>query len=654
MTAPDRGGRPLVPPGIAAGSVYRPEPGTTGGCLRSDELNAGRIPVYVINVDGHTRRLQAISAKALTLGLDLIRWPATSGADLDAATLSKGELADGIRLRDFAPWGGNEAACGISHIRLLREFVSSGRPWAVVLEDDAVVLRGIPVNLDAWSLPADAEIVLLNDRSVSGPVEHACDAFAYGKVVGGAGTDGYLISRSGACKLLRIPNPLKDPLDFQMYAHFASVRGNDRPPFYWRLPRNPEADGVELTAYRIQPPFIAHRDGDSVIGNARHPRARFYCRVLLGLEFDGDASPYRYGYSPITAATFAAGDSTGKRFFNGVDITHLLIGEWPQVRQQPPRRHPLDLLACAGVDAVRVSAWVGTSTPLNTGRLLRIARDAAERELDLYVALHYSDTWADPGRQAKPAAWRDLRLPELDRVLYAYTRDLVDAMCAQGTPPSIVQVGNEITNGMLWAGTGQDDNGGGRLWRPPEEGTTLDYDRQWGVFARLVRSAVAGVRAAAAGWGAPIEVMVHIDTGAYVEQAEWWLRRARNHGIDFDLAGLSFYPMWHDGATTRAVGALALLSVALPDTGIVLAETAYPFRAPADVVITHELEFPLTLSGQRDYLATTLRALHTLPTGRGLFWWGAFLLDGADCHRVHALLDDRGEPVPALSTFVDL
>jgi len=616
-----------------------------------DATLTGPVPIYVINVDGHAVRLAAITRRATALGMKIIRWSATTDAELDADTLHAGTLADGVRVRGFAPWSGSEAACGISHVRLLRSVVASGTPWAVVLEDDAVILRRFPETVPAWRLPTDVDIVLLNDRSTVGSVTAAGDEFGYGEAVGGAGTDGYLISRTGARKLLQILDPLKDPLDFQMYSHFAAIRANDRPPFFWRLPRNAEADGVELNAYRIEPPLISQSEGDSVIGNARHPRARFYCRVLLGLEFTDDGATYRSGPPHAVARRRLPAVSPRSQFFTGVDVSHLHTAGSPATRSGLRYEDVLDILEEAGVNAVRMSAWVGASADLSTDRLLDVARTTAKRGLSLCVALHYSDTWADPGFQVKPAPWRALGATEVEDALSSYTYDLVAAMCRQDTPPAVVQVGNEITNGMLWAGAEQDDHEGGRLWRPDEEGRWLDYDRQWEVFGRLLRSAVGAVRAAATDWRAAVETMIHIDIGAYVEQAEWWLRRAVEHGVDFDLAGLSFYPMWHDGATTRAIEELGLLSIVLPDVGIVLAETAYPYRKPTDVAMTRRLEFPVTPLGQRDYLATVLQALRQVPTGRGLFWWGGFFLDGADCFRAHALIDDAGRPVPALAAF---
>lgn len=265
-----------------------PVPGSIGESSRNIPQDACKIPIYVINVDAHTQRWEAIKSRAIELGMDLIRWPATPAAELDHAALASGALADGVRVRDFPAASANAAACGVSHIRLLREVVSSDTRWAVILEDDAVPLRRIPAEIGAWHLPVDADIVMLNDRSRIGCFEMTTHPFSYGQVVGGAGTEGYLISRRGARKLLRILDPLKDPLDFQIYAHFTSIQSNDEPPFFWRLPRNLEADDVELTAYRIEPPLVGHADGDTMIGGHRHPRARFYSRVLLGIGFHGE------------------------------------------------------------------------------------------------------------------------------------------------------------------------------------------------------------------------------------------------------------------------------------------------------------------------------------------------------------------------------
>ena len=79
-----------------------------------------------------------------------------------------------------------------------------------------------------------------------------------------------------------------------------------------------------------------------------------------------------------------------------------------------------------------------------------MARRARRAGLRVLVDLHYSDFWADPGKQWTPAAWEGKSFPELKATFTAYTRGIVRSLAAQGTPPDMVQIGNEINPGMLW------------------------------------------------------------------------------------------------------------------------------------------------------------------------------------------------------------
>ena len=79
-----------------------------------------------------------------------------------------------------------------------------------------------------------------------------------------------------------------------------------------------------------------------------------------------------------------------------------------------------------------------------------LARRIHALDMALLLDLHYSDTWADPGHQTKPAAWADLDVSGLETAVYAYTLDLITALKAQGTLPHMVQIGNEISPGFLW------------------------------------------------------------------------------------------------------------------------------------------------------------------------------------------------------------
>jgi arabinogalactan endo-1,4-beta-galactosidase len=625
-------------------------------------LRAGReagLHVFVINLDRDEGRLSHFAARLQALGVQFERWRATPGSELDPLAFGIRPIEEGIFVRNFREWSRNEAACGVSHLRLLRHIVRERIPWAVVMEDDSILHRRVPPDISSWELPDDAEIVLLNERSVVGDVRAVGRRFSYGPVAGGAGTEGYLISLRGARKLLKILYPFQNPLDFQMFAHFESIQELDRPPFYWTLPRNPDALSLDLKAYRIVPSLISHASIGSSIGNERHPLARYYCKVLLGLDFGDDDSYRAYLSTPTRIRLLQAASEprlATRRFWKGVDVSHFdertaffdVDGSGP--------RELMDILRDHGVNAVRVSVWVGPETPFNAERLLRIARRAYDRGLALCVVLHYSDTWADPGRQSKPLAWRSLSIDELSAEVFSYTKGLVESLNRQGTPPAIVQTGNEITTGMLWADPGQPLARGGRLL-DAGDGLPPALERQWDAFARLLRSAVRGVREAATLSFDPPKVMFHLDEGAAVDRTLWWLDTCSRYTSDFDAIALSFYSAFHEGAVLGRLHDLRRLGSAFPDKDLVLAEIAYPHRPFTDKGTTRgEGELPFTEDGQRRYLERALAIVKGLPTGAGLFWWGATFINDTfeeciDCFRAQALFEPGGRALPALSAF---
>ena len=599
-----------------------------------------------------------IAQNLTSMGVSFERWPATNGKTLVASA----EQPCDVDIRGFGPWAAGEIGCGASHIRLWRHIVEQEIPWAIVLEDDARLASPIPTDIGDWDLPDDADIVLLNDRSLAGSVRHPGRRFSYADVPGGAGTDGYMIRLSGAQRLLRVTRPLLNPLDFQMYAHFASVQRADQYPFFWRLPRNPRAGHVELVAYRILPALITHPGLDSTIGNQRHPRARFFCRMLLGLNFDSAYQYYGSGCQAgpayqISARTPSVHESGGpskmklKRpvpFFRGVDFSHCHEDDAPATAA---------ILADHGVDTVRLSVWVGDGKAMSLARTLRRAKAAADRGLRVYIALHYSDTWADPGCQKKPRAWRRHGIGQLIDEVHSYTRDVVETFYRHEIPLSIVQLGNEITNGLLWAEDGGDERSGGRLHPPKSEAQSWQIDDQWIIIAELLKAAEAGV-AAGLPFGEEVRTMLHLDRGADIDGALWWLDRSTSFGITSDLIGLSFHRIWHDEATIANLARIRELHAKYPRRPVILSETAYPYRTFTDDKVKNLTgwEFPLTPAGQRRYLESVLSTVRQAPNGAGVFWWGACFTDSRvepciDKYRAQVLFDGDGRPLPALSAF---
>jgi len=114
-------------------------------------------------------------------------------------------------------------------------------------------------------------------------------------------------------------------------------------------------------------------------------------------------------------------------------------------------RDPLDILKSIGVNYIRLRAWNNPASGYNNkAKILAYAKIVKAKGLRLLIDFHYSDTWADPGKQFKPAAWASHGISQLQTDVFNYTLDVCNSLKAQGTTPDSVQIGNEINVGMLW------------------------------------------------------------------------------------------------------------------------------------------------------------------------------------------------------------
>jgi len=177
--------------------------------------------------------------------------------------------------------------------------------------------------------------------------------------------------------------------------------------------------------------------------------------------------------------------------------------------------------------------------------------------MGLLVDFHYSDTWADPGKQFKPAAWVKLDLAGLKKAVYEYTHSVLADLCKQGTPPDMVQIGNETTNGMLWP-----------------DGRAKDH---FDIFAELVKSGIAAARAV----DPKIKIVLHHDKGNNNPAVRWWLDNLISRGVRFDIIGLSCNT---DGPAESWKANLDDLAVRYPRYGLLAAEYSYRKRELNDAV----------------------------------------------------------------------
>ncbi|KPK81268.1 MAG: hypothetical protein AMS25_07125 [Gemmatimonas sp. SM23_52] len=305
------------------------------------------------------------------------------------------------------------------------------------------------------------------------------------------------------------------------------------------------------------------------------------------------------------------------------------------------------LMSEHGFNVVRLRLWHIPDGSYNT---LDRVRDMAARidaaGMQLFLDIHYSDWWADAGKQTKPAAWDGLAFDALVDSVYRYSYDVVASLRSQGTVPSMVQIGNEIRAGMLWPD--------GRV------GGEYDTPEQWDRLVALLDAGRRGVLDAAPDH--PPEIVIHLDNGADNPMCRWFFDHLVERGLDFDVIGVSFYPKWH--------GTLEELRINLADlTGryakdVCVVETAYPwtlawsdetnniFGSEADL---HE-GYPATIAGQSAFLRAVRDIVRNVPgdRGRGIYYWSPewIAVEGVPSAWENAtLFDFSGRALPSMEAF---
>jgi arabinogalactan endo-1,4-beta-galactosidase len=269
----------------------------------------------------------------------------------------------------------------------------------------------------------------------------------------------------------------------------------------------------------------------------------------------------------------------------------------------------LTALAESGSNLLRLRVWVNpTEGFCNTEKTLEMARDGKKLGMQLLLDFHYSDWWADPGHQVTPKAWEKLDLSGLEDAVELHSKEVVSALVRQGTPPVIVQIGNEVRAGMLWP-LGQRSKG------------------NWDNFATLLK---AGIRGTKAGLGkAKSRIMIHNDAGGEWRECSFFYRQLQRLGVKFDMIGLSYYPWWHGPLTGLAYNLNRLgREFSLP---LMVVETAYPFTLERGddhnnfVWQESQLQpgFSATPEGQAAFLTELHRIVKAVPggLGAGVVYW---------------------------------
>jgi len=273
----------------------------------------------------------------------------------------------------------------------------------------------------------------------------------------------------------------------------------------------------------------------------------------------------------------------------------------------------LSILTDHGMKAVRLRIWNDPAGGFcDLERTLHMARQVKEKGMHLLLCFHYSDLWADPKHQTKPKAWEGLDFTSLKQALYDYTEQVLGALKAQGTTPDMVQIGNEITRGIVW------DEG-------CVSGNLSESDKQWQQLTELVKKGIAAVKKV----DPSINIMIHIDQGGDNATSRKFLDQFERYGVQFDTIGLSFYPWWH--GTLKALENNIADLISRYGRDIIIVELAYPWTitnltSPGMIVDKedqlHE-GYPATIEGQAAYMRDLIALMKSAPEGKciGFYYW---------------------------------
>ena len=235
---------------------------------------------------------------------------------------------------------------------------------------------------------------------------------------------------------------------------------------------------------------------------------------------------------------------------------------------------------------------------------------------------HYSDTWADPGKQTIPASWAIWSWPP-EETVYEYTKECLEALVTAGATPDLIQTGNEISFGMLWGfnldGKYEDwEEYGGHL--VPTSDWKGYTDKHWDNFTNMLKAAGKACREVCP----EAKIIIHTEQCANNPTLDVaFFKRIEENGIDYDVIGTSYYP-YYKGVLSNLDKGLTLLEQNFPNKEIQLVETGYPSKWKVDgSTFDYTKTYPYSHEGQRRYTADLITMLKKHAQVNGLSWWYA-------------------------------
>ena len=272
-----------------------------------------------------------------------------------------------------------------------------------------------------------------------------------------------------------------------------------------------------------------------------------------------------------------------------------------------------------GMNAMRVrlfvnpSDYTGSDKDANACQDLEYVKALGKRIKDagfkLMLDFHYSDTWADPAKQWTPKAWEGLNDEQLNTKIYEYTKDALQQMKAAGAEPDFIQTGNEISYGMLWGAYGASESALKKCY-------TSSSNANWTRFTTLLKNAGKACREVCP----QAKIILHTERAAQTGVLTNFYNRMKTANVDYDIIGLSYYPIWHKDIATLET-ALNTLESNYPDKDIMIVEVGYAYSWEESGDYNYFGTYPATEAGQQEFTKDLITMLNKHSKVTGLFWW---------------------------------
>lgn len=325
-----------------------------------------------------------------------------------------------------------------------------------------------------------------------------------------------------------------------------------------------------------------------------------------------------------------------KEFISAADLSSLPMLDMKNIQFYDNNNTKITLLPFLksnGLNTVRIRIW---NHPLSQHsgfeEVKSFSQQVKNLGLKVWITVHYSDTWADPGQQTPPVKWQNIPYSDLKDSVYVYTKKIMTEI-----QPDYIQIGNEINSGLLFP-----------------EGEISKNENQ---FIELLTEGVKAVRETSN----KTKIMIHF---AGTSGSDWFFNKLTP--LDYDLIGLSYYPIWHGKDLNNLATTLTNLSTKY-QKDIVIAETAYPFTLDwndwtNNILGTNDQlispGFQATEIGQQNFISSIKTILKTTDKGIGFCYWGGELIafngpeatDGSPWEN-QALFNFKNKALPVISEF---